>query len=243
MSSFVGDKEVKTKFKVLEMYKGPSRQEIEVSRHSHAVTFDKGDEVLVCADGNSRKYYTYDFLMFSKRWIRGCYLDAYLILEKELQEKVEQNGGDAEVLRKQAEFYTKNSAFEKADIAFSRLIAFYPKDVELLNRRADIRFRDARFEEALSDFRMVREIDPKNNTARQGVVTMLRILNREEEMNPDEMDFYELKCRDRREHVRKSWPGRKMSGDNFSCHLFFDVDFSGADLQGAKFSGADVRGG
>jgi uncharacterized protein YjbI with pentapeptide repeats len=241
---------MRAKFKIAAVSKGPVQDEVEVGYTASdgancGWRFSVGDTVTVFASGNRKVGFSTGMCMMASLGSHAdrdtnryaVAVDLYRNRRDFFAAELQKNGADERVLRDQAAFFARYKDFDEADAAFSRLLQVKPHDVAAQLGRGWLRYEDARYEEALSDFRAAVAVDSGNADARRGRTLALVKLGRVQELGADGRDFSGLVSG----YAQPSFARADLVGAKFQGAKLNGLDFSGADLRGANFTGANMH--
>jgi uncharacterized protein YjbI with pentapeptide repeats len=237
------------RFKVTQSIKGPDLGEVDIvytaaDGANCGWSFKEGETATVFATGSSAAYSTSSCMMLPYASLTGRgdtrHLDAteaYRTRRLALAERAKARPTVA-AFREQADFFMKYRDHEDAERALSDLLKLEPNSGRALTDRGEVRYRQARFEDALADYRAAVALDGKNADARRGRTLSLVKLGRIEEVEPTDRDFSGF---DSGYSKRLDFSGIDLRGAIFRNAKLNGVDFSGSDLRGADFSGANMH--
>lgn len=246
------------RFRVDTLWKGPAADEVEVEYSERngsncGWSFRVDEEVTVFANKtHAGSYVTSGCTMRLVAYppARGGasnedLLKSYAATLDGLEQRLRANPADLPALRERGALYARYRDHDRAEAAFTRLLALAPRDLAGLLGRADVRHQTRQYAAALADFDLALAVSPRHPQAQKGrtmtLVHMARAGQPGQPVQPLQLGPLERDFSGFRNHGPISLAGLDLQGASFQGAQLDTVDFTGADLRGADFSGADLR--
>lgn len=241
--------EMRARFRVDTLWKGPASEEVEVVYSQRnggncGWSFAVGEEVRVFAykmDAGTYRTSSCTMYQVASPPANGgapfaAFLASYAATLDGLEQRLRADPADLPALHERAALYARYEDHDRAEAAFTRLLAVAPRDLAGLLGRAQVRYQVRQYQAALADFDLALAVSPQHLPAHKGRAMTLANMGQAGQLGPLDRDFSGFENRG-----RISLAGLDLRGASFQGAQLDGVDFTGADLRGADFSGATLR--
>lgn len=241
--------DMRARFRVDTLWKGPVYEVVEIAYSQRnggncGWSFTAGEEVSVFAykteTGTFRASSCTMYQVASPPANGGspfaAFLASYAAALDGLEQRLRANPADLPALHERAALYARYDDHDRAEAAFTQLLAVAPRDLAGLLGRAQVRYQVRQYPAALADFDLALAVSPQHPPAHKGRAMTLVNMGQAGQLGPLDRDFSGFKSQG-----LISLAGLDLQGASFQGAQLDAVDFTGADLRGADFSGATLR--